>query len=157
MCQFPVPMITNCQNITINYNIFPTKWLSFMSLHTFLFYCYSCWIDCLLLKFGSYIIFIRPQKFWGRIMVWRRRRLSFDLFNAHHIFFILLIATQNMKQKICKWIFIRLLNRLFVVKVWVLYYLYTTAKILGSYYGMAQSSSSVHILFRLSYFSSSFQ
>jgi hypothetical protein len=74
MCQFPVPMITNCQNITINYNIFPRKWLSFMSLHTFLFYCYSCWIDCLLLKFGSYIIFIRPQKFWGRIMVWRSRR-----------------------------------------------------------------------------------
>ena len=25
MCQFPVPMITNCQNITINYNIFPRK------------------------------------------------------------------------------------------------------------------------------------
>ena len=50
-----------------------------------------------------------------------------------------------------------LLNRLFVVKVWVLYYFYTTAKILGSYYGMAQSSSSVHILFLLSYFSSSFQ
>jgi hypothetical protein len=23
MCQFPVPMITNCQNITINYKIFP--------------------------------------------------------------------------------------------------------------------------------------
>jgi hypothetical protein len=23
MCQFPVPMITNCQNITIDYNIFP--------------------------------------------------------------------------------------------------------------------------------------
>jgi hypothetical protein len=38
------------------------------------FCCYSCWIDCLLLKFGSYIIFIRPQKFWGRIMVWRSRR-----------------------------------------------------------------------------------
>ena len=71
MCQFPVPMINNCQNITINYNIF-------------------------------------------------------------------------------------LLNRLFV-KVWVLYYFYTTAKILGSYYGMAESSSSVHILFPLSYFSSSFQ
>jgi hypothetical protein len=50
-----------------------------------------------------------------------------------------------------------LLNRLFVVKVWVLYYFYTTANILGSYYGMAQSSSSVHILFPLSYFSSSFQ
>ena len=50
-----------------------------------------------------------------------------------------------------------LLNRLFVVKVWVLYYFYTTAKILGSYYGIAQSSSSVHILFRLSYFCSSFQ
>jgi hypothetical protein len=74
VCQFPVPMITNCQNITINYNIFPRKWLSFMSLHTFLFYCYSCWIDCLLLKFGSCIIFIRPQKFCGRIMVWRSRR-----------------------------------------------------------------------------------
>ena len=92
MCQFPVPMITNCQNITINYNIFPRKWLSFMSLHTFLFYCYSCWI-----------------------------------------------------------------YRLFVVNVWVLYYFYTTATILGSYYGMAPSSSSVHILFPLSYFSSSFQ
>ena len=39
-----------------------------------------------------------------------------------------------------------LLNRLFVVKVWVLYYFYMAAKILGSYYGMAQS-----------YFSSSFQ
>ena len=25
MCQLPVPMITNCQNITINYNIFPRK------------------------------------------------------------------------------------------------------------------------------------
>jgi hypothetical protein len=25
MCQFPVPMITNCQNIIINYNIFPRK------------------------------------------------------------------------------------------------------------------------------------
>jgi hypothetical protein len=25
VCQFPVPMITNCQNITINYNIFPRK------------------------------------------------------------------------------------------------------------------------------------
>jgi hypothetical protein len=25
MCQFPVPIITNCQNITINYNIFPRK------------------------------------------------------------------------------------------------------------------------------------
>jgi hypothetical protein len=25
MRQFPVPMITNCQNITINYNIFPRK------------------------------------------------------------------------------------------------------------------------------------
>ena len=25
MCQFPVLMITNCQNITINYNIFPRK------------------------------------------------------------------------------------------------------------------------------------
>jgi hypothetical protein len=74
MCQFPVPMITNCQNITINYNIFPRKWLSFMSRHTFLFYCYSCWIYCLFLKFGSYIIFIQPQKFWGRIMVWRSRR-----------------------------------------------------------------------------------
>jgi hypothetical protein len=59
-CQFPVPMITDCQNITINYNNFPRKWLSFMSLHTFLFYCYSCWIDCLLLKFESYIISIRP-------------------------------------------------------------------------------------------------
>ena len=57
MWQFPVPMITNCQNITINYNIFPRKWLSFMSLHTFLFYCYSCWIDCLLLKFGSYKLY----------------------------------------------------------------------------------------------------
>jgi hypothetical protein len=65
---------TNCQNITINYSIFPRKWLSFMSLHSFLFYCYSCWIDCLLVKFGSYIIFIRPQKCWGRIMVWRSRR-----------------------------------------------------------------------------------
>ena len=50
-----------------------------------------------------------------------------------------------------------LLNRLFVVKVWFLYYFYTTGKNLGSYYGMAQSSSSVHILFPLSYFSSSFQ
>jgi hypothetical protein len=39
----------------------------------------------------------------------------------------------------------------------VLYYFYTTAKILGSYYGMVQSSSSVNILFPLSYFSSSFQ
>jgi hypothetical protein len=47
-----------------------------------------------------------------------------------------------------------LLNRLFDVKVWFLYYFNTTANILGSYYGMAQSSSSVHILFRLSYFSS---
>jgi hypothetical protein len=45
-----------------------------MSLHTFLFYCYSCWIDCLLLKFGSYIIFIRPKQFWGRMMVWHSRR-----------------------------------------------------------------------------------
>jgi hypothetical protein len=26
-----------------------------MSLHTFLLYCYSCGIDCLLLKFGSYV------------------------------------------------------------------------------------------------------
>jgi hypothetical protein len=50
-----------------------------------------------------------------------------------------------------------LLNRLFVIKVWVLYYFYTTATILGSYYGMAQSASSVHILFPLFYFSSSFQ
>jgi hypothetical protein len=50
-----------------------------------------------------------------------------------------------------------LLNRLFVIKAWALYYFYTTAKILGSYYGMAQWSSSVHILLRLSYFSSSFQ
>jgi hypothetical protein len=50
-----------------------------------------------------------------------------------------------------------LLNRLFDVKVWVLYYFYTNATILGSYYGMAQSSSSVHILFPLSYYSSSFQ
>jgi hypothetical protein len=25
MYQFPVPMIINCQNITINYNIFPRK------------------------------------------------------------------------------------------------------------------------------------
>ena len=25
MCQFPVPMITNCRNITINYNIFSRK------------------------------------------------------------------------------------------------------------------------------------
>ena len=25
MCQFPLPMIINCQNITINYNIFPRK------------------------------------------------------------------------------------------------------------------------------------
>jgi hypothetical protein len=25
MCQFPVPMITNCQNININYNVFPRK------------------------------------------------------------------------------------------------------------------------------------
>jgi hypothetical protein len=33
-----------------------------------------------------------------------------------------------------------LLNRLFIVKVWILYYFYMTAKILGSYYGMAQSS-----------------
>ena len=74
MCQFPVPMITSCQYITINYNIFPRKWLSFISLHTFLLYCYSCWIDCLLLKFGSYIIFIRPETFWGRSMVWRSRR-----------------------------------------------------------------------------------
>jgi hypothetical protein len=32
MCQFPVPMITNCQNITINYNFFPRKWLSFIVL-----------------------------------------------------------------------------------------------------------------------------
>jgi hypothetical protein len=48
----PKYRITNCQNITINYNIFPRKWLAFMSLHTFLLYCYSCWIDCLLLKFG---------------------------------------------------------------------------------------------------------
>ena len=74
MCSFPVPMITNCQNITINYTIFPRKWLSFMSLHTFLFYYHSCWIYCLLLKFGSYIICIRPQKYSGRIMVWRSRR-----------------------------------------------------------------------------------
>jgi hypothetical protein len=50
-----------------------------------------------------------------------------------------------------------LLNKLFVVKAWVLYYFYTTANFFGSYYGMAQSSSSVHILFPLSYFSSSFQ
>jgi hypothetical protein len=50
-----------------------------------------------------------------------------------------------------------LLNRLFVVKVRVLYYFYTTANILVSYYGMAQSLSSVYILFPLSYFSSSFQ
>ena len=78
MCQLPVPMITNCQNITINYNIFPRKWLSFMSLHTFLFYCYSCWIDCLLLKFGSYIILIRPQKFWRS-----RRRLCTFCFGCH--------------------------------------------------------------------------
>ena len=74
MCQFPVPMISNCQNIPINYNSFPRKWLSFISLHTFLFYCYSCWINCLLLKLGSYIIFIRPQIFLGHIMVWRSRR-----------------------------------------------------------------------------------
>ena len=39
-----------------------------------LFYCYSCWIDFLLLKFESYIIFIRPQKIWDHIMVWRSRR-----------------------------------------------------------------------------------
>jgi hypothetical protein len=38
MCQFPVPMITNCQNITINYNIFPRKWLS--SCH----YIHFCFI-----------------------------------------------------------------------------------------------------------------
>jgi hypothetical protein len=25
MCQFPVPMISNCQNIPINYNSFPRK------------------------------------------------------------------------------------------------------------------------------------
>ena len=68
MCSFPVPMITNCQNIIINYTIFPRKWLSFMSLHTFLLYCHSRWIYCLLLKFGSYIICIRPQKSSGRIM-----------------------------------------------------------------------------------------
>jgi hypothetical protein len=49
-----------------------------------------------------------------------------------------------------------LLNRLFDVKVWVLYYFYTTANILGSYYGKAHSSS-VHLLFPLSNFSSSFQ
>lgn len=31
-------------------------------------------LNRLVLKFGSYIIFIRSQKFWGRIMVWRSRR-----------------------------------------------------------------------------------
>ena len=31
MCQFPVPTITNCQNITINYNIFPSLLLKFGS------------------------------------------------------------------------------------------------------------------------------
>jgi hypothetical protein len=76
------------------------QWLSFMSLHTFLFYCYSCWIDCLLLKFGSYIIFIRPQNIWGHIMVWRSRRrlctFCFGLYNFYRlnrkaVFFILLI------------------------------------------------------------------
>ena len=39
MCQFPVPMITNCQNITINYNIFPRHSCQYIA---FLFYCYSC-------------------------------------------------------------------------------------------------------------------
>ena len=69
-CQFPVPMITDCQNITINYNNFPRKWLSFMSLHTFLFYCYSCWIDCLLLKFGSYKLYYFDTVLWyGAVVV----------------------------------------------------------------------------------------
>jgi hypothetical protein len=94
MYQFPVPMITNCQNITINYTIFPRKWLSFMSLHTFLFYYHSCWIYCLLLKFGSYIICIRPQKYSGRIMVWRsRRRLGTFCFRC---LTLVLVSSSNL-------------------------------------------------------------
>jgi hypothetical protein len=62
MCSFPVPMITNCQNITINYTIFPRKWLSIMSLHTFLLYCHSCWIYCLLLKFGELNVSINSSE-----------------------------------------------------------------------------------------------
>jgi hypothetical protein len=69
MCQFPVPMIINCQNITINYNIFPRKWLSFMSLHTFLLYCYSCWIDCLLLKVWVLYYFYTTAKCF-RVVLW---------------------------------------------------------------------------------------
>jgi hypothetical protein len=41
---------------------------------TYIFVLLLFLLNRLLLKFGSYIIFIRPQTFWGRIMVWRSRR-----------------------------------------------------------------------------------
>ena len=47
---------------------------------------------------GSYIIFIRPQKFWGRIMVWRsRRRLCTFCFGC--LTFVLVSRSKNTQSR----------------------------------------------------------